>query len=350
MKASIPAMATTMYEENIRAYPTDYRNFFKLGNTYAKDPATAAKGIKYLEQCAALADTVPQVWFDLGQLYESMNNSAEMLKAFHKYITLDRTNAEAILKIGETLLSKQMPDQALVYLEMANTLKPDDPKTMSLLARAYLQNKRRDDAAKMIEKISTATNGNIDDDLRAVLVDVYLESGNYEKAITEINNLLAKKQTNALLLKLAKAQYAVGKYADATKAVETIKASEPENLDAIMILGKIQVAQKNYDDAIETYKEALYINPNYAQAMVERADVHMLQSKLSWAKEFYEKALKVDPKLAMAHLGLARVAKASNDMAAYKTELDQARELDPQNSEIINEGKSHEIRLRTSTG
>jgi tetratricopeptide (TPR) repeat protein len=332
-----PAMATTMYEENIREYPTDYRNFFKLGNTYAKDPTTAAKGIKYLEQCAALADSVPQVWFDLGQLYATMNSGTEMLKAFRKYISLDKTNSEAILKIGETLLSKQMPDQALVFLEMANTLKADDPKTMTLLARAYLLNKRRDDAAKMIEKISKVTHGNIDDDLRAVLVDVYLESGNYDQAITEINNLLAKKQTNPLLLKLAKAQYEVGKYSDAAKAIETIKASEPENLDAIMILGKIQVAQKKYDEAIETYKEALYINQNYAQAMVERANVYMLQSKLPWAKQFYERALKVDPKLAMAHLGLARVAKASNDAVTYKAELDQARELDPQNAEIAKE-------------
>jgi tetratricopeptide (TPR) repeat protein len=337
-----PVMATTMYEENIKEYPTDYRNFFKLGNIYAKDQATAAKGIKYLEQCAALADSVPQVWFDLGQLYATMDNRTEMLKAFRKYINLDRTNAPAMLKIGETLLSKQMPDQALIYLESANNLKSNDPMTMTLLARAYLHNKRRDDAAKMIEKISSVTNGKIDDDLRAVLVDVYLESGNYGQAITEINNLLAKKQTNALLLKLAKALYEVGKYTDAAKAVETIKASEPENLDAIMILGKIQVAQNNYDDAIETYKEALYINPNFAQAMLERANIYMLQTKLPWAKQFYERALKVDPKLAMAHLGLARVAKASNDSTTYKSELDKARELDPQNSEIINEAKSQQ--------
>jgi tetratricopeptide (TPR) repeat protein len=335
-----PPMATTMYEDNIKAYPGDYRNYFKLGNTYAKDPATAAKGVKYLEQCAALADSVPQVWFDLGQLYATMNNGPEMLKAFRKYISLDKTNAGAILKIGETLLSKQMPDQALVFLEMANTLKADDPRTMTLLARAYLQNKRRDDAAKMIEKISSATKGNIDDDLRAVLVDVYMESGNFQQAIVEINNLLAKHQTNALLLKLARAQYEVGKYGDAAKAVETIKASDPENLDAIMILGKIQVAQKKYDEANETYKEALYINPNYSPAMVERANIYMLQSNLPWAKQFYEKALKIDPKLALAHLGLARVAKASNDAATYKEELDQAKTLDPQNPEIANEVKS----------
>jgi tetratricopeptide (TPR) repeat protein len=223
---------------------------------------------------------------------------------------------------------------------MANTLKADDPRTMTLLARAYLQNKRRDDAAKMIEKISNATKGNFDDDLRAVLVDVYLESGNYQQAIVEINNLLAKHQTNALLLKLARAQYEVGKYGDAAKAVETIKASDPENLDAIMILGKIQVAQKKYDEANETYKEALYLNQNYSPAMVERANIYMLQSNLPWAKQFYEKALKIDPKLALAHLGLARVAKASNDAATYKQELDQAKTLDPQNPEIANEVKS----------
>ena len=64
-----PASSVLMYEENIKNYPNDYRNFLRLGSYYANQSATAAKGIKYLERCAALADTIPQVWIDLGQMY-----------------------------------------------------------------------------------------------------------------------------------------------------------------------------------------------------------------------------------------------------------------------------------------
>ena len=170
-----------------------------------------------------------------------------------------------------------------------------------------------------------------------MLIDVYLETGKYQEAITEINILLSKKRTNPLLLKFAKALLATGMYPEAMNAIEDIKATEPENLEAIMTLGRIQVAQKRFNEAIETYKEALYINQYYAPAMVERANVYLLQAKFPWAKTFYERAIKVDPKLALAHLGLAKVAKASKDMATYQTELNKAKALDPEDKDVQDE-------------
>ena len=335
-----PAMAMTMYEDNIKAYPNDYRNFFDLGSTYAKQPANAAKGVKYLERCASLADTIAQVWLDLGQLYGSMNRNQDMLKAFQKYIQIDQQNVDAILKIGETLLSKKMTDDAMMFLEMANSLKDNDPKIMTTLARGYLATKRREEGAKLIEKVVKASKGNIDDDLRMTLIDVYLETGKERDAITEINNLLAKKRTNPLLLKFAKALLATGMYPEAANAIEDIKATEPENLEAIMTLGRIEVAEKKLNEAIETYKEALYINQYYAPAMVERANVYVLQGKYTWAKTFFERALKVDAKIAAAHLGLARVCKAAKDFASAQMELDKAKELDPDNKDIQDEIKA----------
>ena len=335
-----PALAAEMFEENTARYPRDYRNFLKAGSYYAKQTASVAKGMKLLEHCAALADTIPQVWFDLGQLYSTMNRNQDMLAAFRKYITLDQQNAMAVLKIGETLLAKRMIDDAMVFLEMANSLKENDPKIMTLLARGYFVTKRRDEGAKILEKVMKISGGTIDDDLRGALVDVYLENGQTREAISEINTLLSKKRTNPLLLKYAKALYATGMYPEAASAIEDIKATEPENLDAIMTLAKIQVAQKKYNEAIETFKEALYINQYYAPAMIERANVYLIQNKLQWAKTFYERALKIDPKAATAHLGLARLAKNSKDMATYQTELDRAKALDPSNREILDESKT----------
>jgi tetratricopeptide (TPR) repeat protein len=335
-----PAQAVKMYEDNIAKYPRDYRNFLKLGSIYAKQKATRTKGIKYLEKCAALADTIPRVWFDLGQMYSEMGRSQDMLQAFRKYIQIDQQNVDQILKIGEILLVKRMVDDAMVFLEMANALRENDPKIMTLLARGYIITKRREDGAKLIEKVIKLSNGKIDDDMRMVLIDVYLENGQNREAIAEINKMLSTKRNNALLLKYAKALYAVGMYPEAINAIEDIKSTQPENLDAIMILGKVLIAQKKYNEAVETYKEALYINQYYAPAMVERATVYYLQGKYQWAKTFYERALKVDKKLAPAYLGLARVAKAEKDMATYQSKLDIARKLDPNDKEIQAEVKS----------
>jgi tetratricopeptide (TPR) repeat protein len=263
-----------------------------------------------------------------------------MLEAFRKYIQLDQQNVDKILKIGEILLVKRMVDDAMVFLEMANALRENDPKIMTLLARGYIITKRRDEGAKLIEKVVKMSSGKVDDDLRMVLIDVYLDNGQNREAISEINKMLSKKRNNKLLLKYAKALYAVNMYPEAINAIEDIKSTQPENLDAIMLLGQVLVAQKKYNEAIETYKEALYINQYFAPAMVARANVYYLQGKYQWAKTFYERALKVDKKLALAHLGLARVAKASKDIATYQSELDKAKKLDPDDKEIQKEIKS----------
>jgi tetratricopeptide (TPR) repeat protein len=339
-----PALAASLFEENTLRYPKDYRNFLKAGSYYARQAGSTAKGMKLLEKCTSLADTIAQVWLDLGMMYGSMNRNQDMLSAFRKYITLDQQNVTAIFKIGETLLGKKMIDDAMVFLEMANSLKDNDPKIMTLLARGYFVTKRRDEGAKILEKVIKVSNGQLDDDLRAALIDVYLDNGQNREAITEINSLLAKKRTNPLLLKYARALYATGMYPEAASAIEDIKATEPENLEAIMTLAKIQVAQKKYNEAIETFKEALYINQYYAPAMVERANVYLIQNKLQWAKTFYERALKIDPKAATAHLGLARLAKINKDWATYQSELDKARALDPNNKEIQDEVKAGKTR------
>ena len=130
-----------------------------------------------------------------------------------------------------------------------------------------------------------------------------------------------------------------GKYKDVEEIIENIKATDPENIEALMVLGDAQRLAKKYDPAVETYKEISYINPNYAPALYQRAEVHMLQNKYQWAKTFYERALRADPKFALAELGLAKLSKATKNQDAYIEHLDKAMKIDPTNDEIKEEYK-----------
>jgi tetratricopeptide (TPR) repeat protein len=269
-----------------------------------------------------------------------MNRSKDMLRAYRKFIEIDPENAEATSKIGEALLTRNMVDDAMVFLEMANALKENDPRIMTMLAKGYIRTNRSQEGAKLIEKVVKIAKGSIDDELRVVLADVYLESGKNKEAVEVLKSILDKKRDNIVLLKYAKALYAVNRLPEAVNAIEDIKATDPENIEAHMILGKIRVAQKKYDEAIETYKEVLYINSEYAPALCERANVYTLQNKIQWAKTFYERTLRADPKYALAELGLARLAKSQKDFASYQDHLDKARKLDPNNREILDEARS----------
>ncbi len=333
-------LAVQMYEQNAVAYPKDYRNLLKLGVYYSRQQGGNQKAIKYLERCAAITDTIARVWLELGSLYGKQRMDQQMLKAYRKFIEIDPENAEATGKIGEVLLSRNMIDDAMVFLEMANSLKSDDPKIMTLLARGYIMTNRRREGANLLEKVVKSTKGNVDDELRMVLADFYIETSDYSKAVNELKAIISKKKDSATMTKYARVLIEMQKYSDAATALQEIKTKEPENLDVLMMLGKIKVAQKKYDDAIETYKEILYIDQNHAPALCERANVYMIQGKTQWAQTFYDRALKADPRYAPTYLGLALIAKKSKDYAVYQDYLEKGRKLDPKNKEIQDELRS----------
>jgi tetratricopeptide (TPR) repeat protein len=127
-----------------------------------------------------------------------------------------------------------------------------------------------------------------------------------------------------LLLKL-------GKFDEAANTIEDIRATEPENLDALMMLGKVLRAQKKFDEAMEIYKEVTTIDLKYAPATFERAEVYLEQGKVKWAEQFYKRALEQDPTMALAMLGLAKVALVYKNRGVYLEFLDKAEAMDPQN-------------------
>jgi len=335
IEAGNPDMAAKLYEANSVEYPKDYRNLLYAGLYFAKDEDSQDKALALMKKCAALADTIPSLWLAMGEVYSKLGKSREELESYNKFIQLDPQNADACTKFGETLLAKKKTDDALKFLEIANTLKNNDPKIMVLLTRGYIATNRPANALEYLEKADRLKPG--DDTIKAMLFDLYKQTNQPQKALDAIKAIVEKNRNNKNLLKYAEALYLAGVYATAESTIKDITATEPENIDALMLFGKIQSIQGKWDDALETYKEISYINPNYAPAMFERAEVYMLQTKVQWAKTFYDRALKADPKMALAELGLAKVCKSLKDNDGYNTHFANAKKMDPNNKLILEE-------------
>jgi tetratricopeptide (TPR) repeat protein len=334
-EATNPAAAAKMYEDNTVMFPKDYKSFLAAGLYYAKQKATLDKALGLLKKCAALADTIPAMWFEMGQVYGKLSKDKEELDAYRKFIQLDPENADAAGKIGEILLSKHKVNDAMVFLEMANALKANEPKFMVPLAQGYIETDRSKEALDLLEKADRLKPD--DENIKMTLFELYKSTGQAKKALDVMQAIVQKKRDPKTLLKYAEALYLSGVYATAESTIKDITATDPENIPALMLYGKIQSIQGKWDDALETYKEISYINPNFAPAMYERAEVYLMQSKLPWAKTFYDRALKADPNYALAELGLAKMAKVQKNQAEYQLHLGKAVKLDPNDKQIQEE-------------
>jgi tetratricopeptide (TPR) repeat protein len=333
-----PAVAQRAYENNVVSFPKDYRNYLQLGLIYSKSSATLSKAALMLEKATALANTVPSVWQEIGKVYRGMGNDEKELSAYNRFIQADPRNAsdpEMSTRIGEILLKQGKYTDAIINLETANTLTPNNFRIMSALAQGYIKTNRSQEAGNLLEKAKALKKDDIE--LRQRLIEVYSKTGNNTKAIQEVKELIEMKRDNSYLLMYAKMLLTDGKLKDAEDAIENIRATDAENIEALMTLGLIQRAKKKYDEAIETYKEVSYIDPNNVPALYERAEVYMQQGKQQWALKFYERALRGDPKFGLAELGLAKISLLNKNKSEYQSHVQKAYQMDPKNPLIIEE-------------
>lgn len=335
-----PVVAQRMYENNIKQFPADYRNFMRLGILLSANQATLAKAAMYLKRTTALAETIPAVWLELGKMYQKLGKEQDELEAYRNYIKTDPQHPEANKRIGILLARKGQFTEAMIYLEIANTMAPDDPEVMTALAKGYTATNRKDEAIDLLKKAKVKKPD--DPDVRFALFDLYQKTGQKDKARDEMKELVSMKRDNKFLIQYANACFVTGDLKAAETAVEDVLATEADNINVLMLKAKIQVANKDYDPALETYKEISYIDQNHSPSMTGRADVYLLQSKVQWAETFYQRALKADPKNALAELGMARVCKIKKDTSCFQDHLDRAKLLDPFDQEIQAEAKKAE--------
>jgi tetratricopeptide (TPR) repeat protein len=333
-------VAQRMYENNIKQFPDDYRNFMRLGIVLSANPATLAKAAMYLKRTTALAETIPAVWLELGKMYQKLGKEQDELEAYRNFIKTDPQHPEANKRIGVLLAKQGQFSEAMIYLEITNTMTPNDPDVMTALAKGYAATNRKDEAIDLLKKAKVKKTD--DPDIRFALFDLYQKTGQKDKARDEMKELISMKRDNKFLIQYANACIVTGDFKAAETAVEDVLATEADNIDVLMLKAKIQVANKDYDPALETYKEISYIDQNHAPSMTGRADVYLLQSKVQWAETFYLRALKADPKNALAELGMARVCKIKKNMSCFQDHLDRAKLIDPFDQEIQAEAKKAE--------
>jgi tetratricopeptide (TPR) repeat protein len=337
LEKSNPLAAQKVYEANIKQYPDDYRNFLKLGLLLASNKETLAKAAQYLKRTTVLAETLSLAWVELGKVYGKLGSKQEELETYRRYLQSDPQSPEANKRVGLLLSSKGQQSEALMYLEIANTMAPNDPEVMTALAKGYCATNKINEAIDLLKK-AKAVRPN-DSDICYQLFTLYRKTGQKEKARDEIKTIVAVSRNNEYLKDYADACIVTGDLKTAEGTIEDILATEADNINVLMLKARVQALNQKYDAAIETYKEISFIDQNHAPSMTERANLYLLQSKPQWAETFFQRALKADPKYARAELGLARVAKLRKDMVTYSQHLDKARLLDPFDEDIQEEAK-----------
>lgn len=334
-EASSAARAKRQFEENLKKYPTDYRNFLYLGVLLSKNKQTLPRCAELLKKAAALAGSRPEPWLEIGRVYGALDRPADELAAYKTCLRIDTFNIEARTRVSAMLLKKGETAEALKLLEETHARYPDSIGPMTALAGVYIKTNKAKDALDLLVKSKAAKPK--DFAIRKLLFDAYMATGQDQPALEEIKTLIEIKRDNEYLLAYGKLLFKLGKLDEAVNIMQDIRATAPDNIEVLMTLAKILREQKKPDEAIEVYKEIISIDGHYAPAQYERAEVHRSQNKIKWAEQFYQRALQADPKMGLAELGLAKLALVYKNNASYQEHLKKAASLSPDDPVIKQE-------------
>ncbi len=323
-----------IYLANIRTYPDDYRNYYRLGLIYAVNNENLPEAMFVLKKASELRGKEPAIWEQLGRVCRRMKNEENELLAWRTLLSLDGRHGEANKRAGTIQIDRGLTGEGIACLEVANLVMPNDPEILTFLAKGYHKTGRFDNALVLLAKANSLRRD--DPEIAVPLAKLYSRSGEKNMAVEVLKGLAGKGETAHLQL-YAELLAGCGRNAEAEVVVKTLCARDKGNKDMMLFLARTQRAQDKYQDAVDTYKRISALDDAFAPAHYERAEAYMAMGKSVWAQVFYSRALEKDPKFALAELGLAKVAKTNNNNQDYLAHLENAKKLDPANKQITAE-------------
>ena len=280
-------------------------------------------------------------------LHGRLGRSLEALQVLEKGAARDSSHAPIYDLQGIILLSLDRPDRAVVVLERAIALAPDEWKTHNRLGIAHLRKENLQRAAKAFQAAAVAAPHAPAP--HNYLARVFERMGRRQEVERERQLFerwrpvqdrvkryeeLLRGQVDDVEINFALAgQYLLqGRGAKAEKAIERVVAARPEFARAHYLLGGALQSQGKLDRAIAAYAKAYAIDNSLVTALNDMGLAQHQAGRVAEAISTYQQVLSIEPNLALAHLNLgmayADQGRRKEAIAALRTAVQEDPTLD----------------------
>ncbi|RZJ79421.1 MAG: tetratricopeptide repeat protein, partial [Brevundimonas sp.] len=233
----------------------------------------------------------------LGQTLARADHGQLAIETFDR---VGQTNpiqyAAAQVGIAEILSGEERQDEALVVLQRADAVAPDQPAVARRLAAGLLDLKRFDDALVVLNRPSINTAGQ-SLDIRFLRGYALNQLGRIDEAEAELWTALQAAPDNLTLLnQLGYMWVDTGRRVDqGAEMLSRAHAAEPENGNIQDSLGWAQFKQGNYEAAVETLEQAVAKQPANAEIVDHLGDAYWQVGRRREAEWQWSRVLTLEP-------------------------------------------------------
>ncbi|MBC7758430.1 MAG: tetratricopeptide repeat protein [Phormidesmis sp. FL-bin-119] len=350
--------------------PANDAAMYELANmSFAQNKPTEAE--RLIRNAVTVAPDNEWYWSFLSEIYKKTNNISELVLVLEELIRLrpdkeeyyyDRANAFMILKktdqavaaydeieskFGSSqdlssakqriLLQQGKPEQVEEALETQIKNNPDDVRNYLYLSDVFIKSGNRDKAIEVLNraKVIAPTNAMV----RLALADNFKALKQFDNTFIELKVAFADPNLNIdekvrIVLSFFPmfADFTARAYANELASIMT--KIHPDEAKAFAIYGDVLFQEKKYTEARDSYKKALKLNDQIYQIWEQLIRIEVSQGDFQQAVADGEEALTVFPNQAELYLftGIAYSQTKNYDKAV--SYLKNAAELETEDPEI----------------
>lgn len=317
--------------EILRAFPRDPRGAYLKALIAARrgDTVTVQESLKNIVN---MLDPVPpdviganrQMLFLHGLAHFSLGNQEKAVTLLAEYLRRYPGDPGAAKLLAGLYLQKGDSNKVINLLEPLRAKGLQDPKLFSLLAAAYMAERRYQQASRLLEDAVKFSGGAAD--LRAELGFSLIGEGRSDLGLDYLQQAFASdpKQTRAgiamatLLMRRGQAEKALA-------VAASLEKSQPDNVAVLNLLGGIKGASGDLVGARQAYERVLKVAPGHAPAILNLVRVDLSERKVDAARTRLNGLLKSSPNNIDAMMEMASLEEGSGNIAETINWLEKAR-------------------------
>lgn len=265
------------------------------------------------------------------KIFDKLGLSESETKLVQKVLIFSTAATIAVvagLLILQTIRLKQKTPKAPLHTEDATKVTELDINANLEVAIRRMQSNDFERAIPNLQRVVALRKNDLA--TRSLLADAYLESGEYDYAISEYDDLLQKPLTDSLSGRIC-ARRAICQFynKDKNSSLQALKKCTelfPSNAEGFCFLGQIEASQEIPSTAaLNNLNKAIALDSNYVEAWYQLARYYMELKEYARARQLLLRAIDINPlhEKSQSRLGMVYYYLNNFDLAkkAYQTAL-----------------------------
>lgn len=328
--------AAVSFNKVLEIDPANDAAMYELANmSFAQNKATEAE--RLIRNAVTVRPDNEWYWSFLAEVYKKTNNISELVLVLDELIRLTPDKEEHYFDRANALVILKKTDQAISSYDEIESKFGSSPELAAAKQRILMQQGKPEKVEQELEKQIKDKPGDVRNYL--FLSEVYLKSGDREKAIEILNKAKAVEPGNALIRLALADNYKALKQFDNTFIELKVAFADPnlsvdEKVRIVLSFFPMFADLKARAYANELSSIMTKTHPDEAKAFAVFGDVLFQEKKYNEARDSYRKALKLNDQIYQIWEQLLRIEVSQGDFQQAIADGEEGLAVFPNQAEL----------------